>query len=129
MLQKYSWAKKKTATHVTCTFCNFDINFVNMGEVAPREQEKSNEKAPIKYQRIMENREKVNDSLSVLHFVDLTSQVQSPPAPTSALNSSFEDSQSPQLCSESPANASYVEDCSRTESNCQSFSSIQSCDR
>ena len=60
-----------------------------MGEVAPREQEKPNEKAPIKYQRIMENREKVNDSLSVLHFVDLTSQVQSPPAPTSALNSSF----------------------------------------
>ena len=47
-LQKYSWAKKMTTTHLTRTLCNSDINFVNIGDAALRKQENPNKKAPIK---------------------------------------------------------------------------------
>ena len=41
-MQTYTWAKKKSATHVTCTLCNADINYVNMGESALKRHEKPN---------------------------------------------------------------------------------------
>ena len=54
----------------------------------PKEAQK-NEKTRTKQQRNEKNRKKVNDSLSVLHFVDLAPQLQTPAAPTSLSSSSI----------------------------------------
>ncbi len=71
-LKTYSWAKKKSETHVTCTLCLSDISFSNMGESALKNHCKANVTKPTKHQRLEAEREKVRNSLSVLHYVDVT---------------------------------------------------------
>ena len=82
-LSTYDWVKKKSSTYVTCTICNADINFLNMGESALKRHAKPNPKAPTKHQKLHEERRKVQRSLSVLHYVDITSNSQSPTPPAS----------------------------------------------
>ena len=84
-MTKYSWVKKKSKTNVTCTLCNVELSFENMGESALKRHEEPNLKKPKK--RLQEERTKINISLSVLHFRDVH--------PTSQSALPFESSQYP----------------------------------
>ena len=66
------WTKAKSNTHVTCTICNKDVAFDNMGESALTCHMKPNPpgQKPTKHQQRIEDKAKAKWSLSVLHSVD-----------------------------------------------------------
>ena len=71
-LKTYTWAKEKSSTHVSCKLCLSDIAFANMGEAALKNHCKPNATKPTKHQKLEAERAKVRNSLSVLHYVDVT---------------------------------------------------------
>ena len=82
-LQTYDWAKYKNSTHITCTICNKDVAYNNMGESALKSHSKPNETNPTKHQRLAKEREAARKRLSVLHFTDVTNSTKSPSTTTS----------------------------------------------
>ena len=75
-LKKYEWVKKKSSSHVTCTYCNTDLNFTNMGESALSKHEKPNPTNPTKHQRQAAEKQKSRRNLSVLNFIASQDQSQ-----------------------------------------------------
>lgn len=113
-LSKYSWVKKKSSTHVTCTICHSDLSFANMGESALKAHAKPNPigKAPTKHQKLAEENVKAGRSLSVLHFVDpreqSSSQLQVDQSATPTSHGGLSNTASPQEMSSQASLDMYV---------------------
>ena len=117
-LSTYDWVKKKSSTHVTCTVCNTDLSFANMGETALKRHAQPNPTNPTRHQNEENKRTKLRKSLSVLHYVDL-SKSQSPSTTPSASTSDADNSQTSSSSSKSDTPDSTVGSSTSTSTSLQ----------